>query len=408
MDRDSRVRRRFLFAASCVALAATAMTFGIRADIMDSLAAQFHLTNEQIGWIAGTAFWGFTVSMLIGGQICDLLGMKRLIQLAFIAHLTGIGLTIAATGFAMLYMGTLSIGLANGFVEAALNPLVPTLYPNSKTERLNRLHVWFPGGIVMGGLCSALLTQIGSGWRIKMLILVAPTLAYGSLFFPARLPRSERAQNNIPARVMYAQALRPGFLILLFSILLTAATELGPNQWIPSILTKTTALSGMMVLVWITSLEAIGRRFAGAIVSVIPPTGLLCFSAALSAVGLWALGTAQAKLPVIAAATIYALGICFCWPTMYGITAERFPAGGPFLLAVIGSAGMLSDALMVPLMGRIYDIYGPGVALRYAAILPCIVTAIFAGIWLHDRAHGGYRIVHLAEAELSKGGETTL
>jgi MFS family permease len=402
MKDTSEVSRDFLFGASCVALVATAMTFGIRADIMDSLATQFHLTNEQLGWIAGTALWGFTVSMLIGGQLCDLLGMNRLIEFAFVAHLLGIGLTIAASGFAMLYIGTLAIGLANGFVEAALNPLIPTLYPNSKTERLNRLHVWFPGGIVIGGLCSALLTRIGFGWRIKMLILVAPTLAYGALFLSVRLPQSERAQNNIPARVMYSQALRPGFLVLLFSILLTAATELGPNQWIPSILTKTTALSGMIVLVWITGLEAIGRRFAGAIVRLIPPTALLCFSAALSAVGLLGLGTAHAKLPVMAAATVYALGICFCWPTMYGITAERFPAGGPFLLALIGSAGMLSDALMVPLMGRMYDMYGPAITLRYAAILPCIVTAIFVAIWFHDRAHGGYRIVRLDQAERAR------
>ena len=98
------------------------------------------------------------------------------------------------------------------------------------------------------------------------------------------------------------------------------------------------------------------------------------------------------------AAIIYAVGVCYCWPTMYGITAERFPTGGAFLLALIGGAGMLSDAFVVPLMGRIYDSFGPGTVLRMAAILPLFVTLIFAGIWLYDKAQGGYRIVRVLDA----------
>ncbi len=91
---------------------------------------------------------------------------------------------------------------------------------------------------------------------------------------------------------------------------------------------------------------------------------------------------------------------------MYGITAERYPAGGAFLLAVIGSAGMLSDAFIVPLMGRMYDAWGPGPSLRSMAILPCIVTVIFAGIWWHDRARGGYRVVRLAATPEDHSGYT--
>jgi MFS family permease len=234
----SPANRDRLFFSSCVALVATAMTFGVRADIMDALTVQFRLSHEQIGWIAGTAFWGFTVSMLIGGQICDMLGMKCLIQLAFVAHLAGIGMTIWASGFRTLFAGTLVIGLANGLVEAAANPLVATLYADQKTERLNRMHVWFPGGIVIGGLLALAFTHFGLNWQVTMAGILVPTIAYGALFFWQELPPTECAQNNVPLSVTYREALRPGFLVLLFCILLTAATELGPSQWIPSILTK--------------------------------------------------------------------------------------------------------------------------------------------------------------------------
>jgi MFS family permease len=51
------------------------MTFAIRGDIMGALGRDFTLSNEDIGWIAGTAFWGFTLSIFFGGQIVDNIGM---------------------------------------------------------------------------------------------------------------------------------------------------------------------------------------------------------------------------------------------------------------------------------------------------------------------------------------------
>jgi MFS family permease len=387
-----------LFRASCVALIATAMTFGVRADIMDALAGRFDLSRAQTGWIAGAAFWGFTVAMFAGGQLCDLLGMRRLIAFGFMGHVLGILLTACAGGFWALYAGTLSIGMANGVIEAALNPLTATLYPERKTERLNALHVWFPGGIVLGGLMSLALTSLGGGWRVKTAFLLAPVFIYGIMFRHLRLPPTERVQSSISARDMYLEALRPGFLVLLFCIVLTAATELGPNQWIPSLLSRTARLPGILVLVWITGLMAVGRQFAGRLVSWIAPTTLLLFSALLSAAGLAALGTAAKGWQVFAAATVYALGVCYLWPTMYGITSERHPAGGAFLLALIGSVGMLSDAFVVPLIGHWYDVWGPAAALRAVALLPCAVALVFAAVWWTDRRRGGYMIVKLAPA----------
>jgi MFS family permease len=391
-----------LFRASCVALTATAMCFAVRADIMDALAGRFGLSRAQTGWIAGAAFWGFTVAMFAGGQICDLLGMRRLIAFGFFGHVLGILLTACARGFLVLYAGTLLIGMANGIIEAALNPLAATLYPERKTERLNALHVWFPGGIVLGGLMSLVLTHLGCGWRGKSAFLLVPVFIYGMLFRRLHLPPTERVQSSIPTGDMYLEALRPGFLILLFCIVLTAATELGPNQWIPSMLSRTTRLPGILVLVWITGLMAVGRQFAGRLVSWVAPTMLLLFSAVFSAAGLAALGTVGRGWQVFAAATVYALGVCYFWPTLYGITSERHPAGGAFLLGLIGSVGMLSDAFVVPLIGRWYDLWGPAAALRTVAFFPCAVAMVFAAVWWTDRRHGGYKIVKLASPTMER------
>jgi fucose permease len=390
------IRRAPLFRASCIAMVATAMCFGVRAEIIDALAVQFQLTNEQVGWIAGAAFWGFTVAMFLGGQLCDQLGMRRLLATACVGHISGVLLTIFATGFTSLYLGTLAIGLANGLVESVLNPLIPTLYPDRKTERLNALHAWFPGGIVIGGLAAWACTQLGWSWQVKMVLILPPAFLYGVLFLREELPLTERVQHHVSTAAMYREALRPGFVVLLGCIVLTAATELGPSQWLPSILTRTGHLPGILVLAWITGLMAVGRLFAGRLVAHISPITLVLSCLLLAAAGLVGLGTASSHVGVFAAATVFAVGVCYCWPTMYGITSERFPAGGAFLLALIGSAGMLSDAFVVPLMGRMYDRWGPALALRSMAIFPAVAALVFALMWLHDRRDGGYRKTPLA------------
>src|SRR5688572_15151835 len=115
------MNRSRLFLASCLALIATAMRFAILGDIMGALGTDFALSHDQGGVIGVTAFWGFTLAMVIGGPLCDLVGMRTLLLAAFVLHLGGIIVTAAAGGYWMLFAGTLSIGLANGMVEAACN-----------------------------------------------------------------------------------------------------------------------------------------------------------------------------------------------------------------------------------------------------------------------------------------------
>ncbi len=117
---EKTIQPRKLFVASCLALLVTSLSFGIRAGTMDNLMIEFHLNAKQMALITGTAFWGFPLAIIIGGMIVDIVGMKRLLLLAFFLHLVGIILTVFSTGFLSLYISTLCIGIANGTVEAAL------------------------------------------------------------------------------------------------------------------------------------------------------------------------------------------------------------------------------------------------------------------------------------------------
>ena len=270
-----------LFRASCVALIVTAMSFALRGGATGDWVTQFKLTNEQVGWVNGTAFWGFTLAMMFGGPLVDTLGFKRILGIAFVGHLAGILLTIFAWDFWSLFLGTLLFGIANGSVEAACNPLVATLYPKDQTTRLNNFHVWFPGGIVIGGLMAYFFGKLGLGWQAQFATMLVPLAAYGFLFIGQEFPQTERVQRGESTGSMFAACVAPGFILMVACMLMTASTELGSGQWIPNILSHA-GVDGILVLVWINGLMAVGRQFAGVFVHKLSPIGMLVGSAILS------------------------------------------------------------------------------------------------------------------------------
>lgn len=255
-----------LFNASCVAMAVTAMTASIRAGILNDFDTEFQLSGEEMGWAIGTAFWGFTLAMIFAGPLCDILGMKRLAYIGFFTHIVGITLTIFATGFWSLFAASLFVGIGNGMVEGYVNPLITAIYPEQKVKKINQVHLWFPVGLVIGGLISYFLdlVMVPLGvkmWQIKMSIIIFPVLIYGWLFFRLKFPLTERVAAGISTKEMFLACLHPLFLIMLFLMTFTSITEWGPNQWIERLLQS--IASPILVLVWIGTIMAVGRAGAG-------------------------------------------------------------------------------------------------------------------------------------------------
>lgn len=385
------MHRRWLFVASCIALVTSAFTFQVRGEILQDMGDAFRLSQENKGAIEGAVFLGMAISMVVGGFICDLLGMKRIMWLAFFCHLIGVAGTIFAPWFVgaapkfqlnlggdgtfwWLYLASLFMGFGNGMTETGINPLVATIYPDRKTHMLNILHAWWPGGLVLGGL-AVLFLRKGidlqffyiqglnltfpdfASWQVSLFLIAIPCLVYGLMLIGQEFPETERVAAGVSTGEMLAQVGRPLFLILAFCMLLTAATELGPQKWQESVMSRTSQVSGTLILVYTSGLMFVLRHFAGPLAHAISPIGMLLVSSILSAVGLYLLSTATDAASAFGYATIFGLGIAYYWPTMLGVTAERFPKGGALLLCLMGSAGNLAISQVLPQMGNVYDRY---------------------------------------------------
>ena len=367
-----------LFNASCFALVTTAMTFAVRAKIELVFNNDYGLTLEQIGIAFGPAFYGFTLAMIIGGFLVDLFGMKKIMNLAFIGHLVGIVLTLFARDFWMLFSGTLLIGIGNGMVEAACNPLIATLYPKEKTKMLNRFHVWFPGGIVIGSILGYFIVDImGMSWMVLVGTLFIPLVIYIYLFKGQEFPATERVASGVSYNDMLKACFaNPLFWFIGFCMLLTASTELATTQRISSLLEETVS-NPILVLAFINGIMMFGRLFAGDVVHRLSITKMLLFSAVFSFLGLLWLSSASGAVSFMAAA-VFAIGVCYFWPTMLSFVAEKIPSSGALGLSLMGGLGMFSVAIVLWAMGLVMDMDASGSDTLYRlAILPAILIILF-------------------------------
>jgi MFS family permease len=353
-----------IFWASFLTLIAAGMGFAVRSDVLAEWGSLFGFTQTELGEITGFGLAGMAVTIIIFSLFADRIGYKWILVGAFLLHVGSAVLTLAATPvfessgkdatYTLLMTAMTMFALANGMCEAAINPLVATLYPKQKTHYLNILHAGWPGGLILGGLLAwcfvgdkSVVTKLR--WEIPMSFFLIPTLWYGFIVLKEKFPHSEARAAGIKFGEMVAEFAAPVLLFLLVLHAMVGYVELGTDSWIANIMSGFIR-NGVLLLVYTAGLMFVLRFFAGPIVERINPLGLLFVSAVLGCAGLYMMGsmlsTGAGVAMILVAATIYGVGKTFLWPTMLGVVGERFPKGGALAMGAMGGIGMLSAGML--------------------------------------------------------------
>jgi MFS family permease len=457
-----------LFLGCFMALVATAFGFAVRnsPQVIESWQKSFDLTEEQIGTLIGVGLFPFAISIILLSLVVDRIGYGRILVFAFIGHLVSVVLTILAKDFRTLYVATFIYALANGAVEAVINPVVATIHRENKTHWLNILHAGWPGGLVLGGLLSIVVLTLGNTlgaslpgelWQWQLGILLLPILSYGLLLAGMKFPPQERVEAGVSYRtmleefgagsayivsfliimgisqlltvfgyppispqmalayaiaptVLYAIFIpsfgRPMFVFLMLVMFLLATTELGTDGWIQSIMAAVLddPIKGTLFLTYTSAIMFVLRFFAGPIVHRISPLGLLAGCSALATVGLYWLGNAgTAAMTLFAAATLYGVGKTFFWPTTLGVVSEQYPKGGALLLNAISGVGMISiGTLGGPAIGTLQD---QTINAAVAQAIPEVHAEIAQeqqGLFFNYQAIDNAKVASLPEADQEK------
>jgi hypothetical protein len=421
---QSVANRRLLFILSNLAIFMIGLGFAVRASIVGDLqgdlfdAVDLARSATMAAEVLAATFIGFALTLLFGAALVDLIGMRRMLLFSAVGYFFGSAMVISASlmtpsvaAYWVVYFGLLLTGLGWGAVEAATNPLVAAAYPEEKTHRLNILHAWWPAGIVIGGLIGIVIAAAELPWQVNLLVLMLPALVLVLLVQRVEFPVTERVAMGLSYNEMFEQLVRsPGFWIWFVCMMGTVTAELAPSQWVNVALTNVVGMSGIWVLIYINALIFVGRHFAGPLVSRLSSPGLLAIGCALAAPGLYFLAVANSPMAAFAAATLWALGICYFYPTMIGAVAERYPAGGALMIGLMGFAGGLATQFLLPVMGQIFDqakiaaaggvaqfsaLEGEALAevlaiassqsFQIVAVIPLCLIPVFAILWFFER-----------------------
>lgn len=421
-----------------MALFTAAVSLSLRVSVSNSLRAELLEPIDPANSVTlmtqalGVSFLGFAAMLFFGSLLLDVIGVRRMLTFAGASFSVGaiiIVLSGAATEgmgvYWLIWLGMALQGLSWGCVEAAINPLTATIYPKDTTHRMNVLHAWWPGGIVVGGLWGLIAGAAQFDWRVILGALIAPAAATTYLALRSDFPPTARVQAGISFKEMVFEIWRrPTFFIWFGAMFLTAASELAPGQLVELILTQTVGMRGIILLIYVSGMMFIFRHFAGPLAHRLSPVGLLWCSSALATIGLYLLSVASSPLIALVAATFWGAGVCFMWPTMLAQAADRFPRGGAWSIGLIGTAGALSIHFVLPQLGRVYDraklnaVGGEEAlaamtsaelepVLRMAAettfqtiaLLPIALLVVFGGIWMIERSKNTAMAAQVATAE---------
>lgn len=419
-------RQRVVFWGCFIALITTSFAFFTRMYLCDvRFPSDFGIDKVDIGALKGAGVWPFAISIILFSLVIDRIGYKVAMVFSFLCYAVYLVLAwmaygaiqdvsladLAAAqkrGYQLLYWGSIVLGLGNGTVEAFINPVVATIFHREKTKWLNILHAGWPGGLVIAGIITIMLSDTAKtgDWRVVLGIVAVPAVIYLVLLAAVQFPRSEREQAGVTYREMLAEfgafgafvgfgliflqlaevfqfsvwiaaALtgavtvafgvftgsfgRPILAFLVVIMMPLATTEIGTDGWITGLMEKPMEQAGFnagWVLVYTSAIMMVLRFFAGPIVHALSPIGLLVASSVLAILGLLALSqTGSAGLAAIfGAATLYGIGKTFFWPTMLGITAEQCPKGGAVTLNAISGIGMIAVGVLgFPLIGALQE-----------------------------------------------------
>lgn len=418
---------RAIFWICVLALFTAALSFSIRTGASGAIkaalldpAVPLH-SGELIAAVLGYSFLGFALSLLVISPLLDVIGAKRVILLASACFIVGPILIILSplagdinAVYALLRLGMIVCGIGWGATEASINPVTASLYPDDKTHRLNVLHAWWPAGLVVGGLASlALFSELGLGWQALTALICVPGMIFGVWALFQNFPKTESTNLGVPFREMLAEPFRrPSFWIFPAIMFLTASAELAPGSWVDIALTQTVGMPGILVLVYVSAIMFIMRHFAGTLERRFSDMGLLCVCTIPAAIGLYGLSLASSPLTALIAATLWAFGVCFMWPTMLAAAARRYPRSGPWGIGILGFAGAMAIYFVLPEIGKIYDraklekaggegafaalqpgpelqqvlAYAAEQSFQVIAVIPAVLFVIFGAVWFFERS----------------------
>lgn len=377
------VKTRSVMTVCCMAMLTLSFTVAGPAMCMPSMARDLRLDYAQQGLVFSAPMWSFALSLVVAA-LADRIGFRGLLLAGSVVQTVGWFLLAEVQSLPQAVWAAALVGIGGSVVDPLLTPIICAVYPARRARMSNFLHGFYCVGFASVALLIVLLHPGVLTWRWAFRVLGVLCVPYGVASAVLALPRQvHQGEVRLRARTLIR---RPIFWLLAVAMILAAATEMGPANWLPSFVQglaspgDPTAGSNLLAgvgLVLFGSLMAAGRFMASAMETRLGVRRLLAGAAVACMVCLAAVALPFGTVYRVVCLGIVGFSVACLWPTLLAVAGDRFPQAGASMFSVLSAVGAIGCAAAPVALGCLGSLFGSlAPAMAALALAPALILIV--------------------------------
>lgn len=337
-----------------------------------SIQDAFGASDAAMGTFYFASALAYAIGSFTGGLLTERLGRRPLLVAAALLLAAGLAAQAGAPSWIAFVLAAAVATSAGGAIDGGVNALFLALHPEQRGKALNRLHLFFGVGAMIGPLAIGQLVAAGVPWQPIVLATAASGFVLAALLVSAALPAAQPARSRTDGTgeelLRTEQSLLP-FAGLAVAIGCYVAAEIGVSNWLVRFLSAApvSVATGALGLFW--GGLALGRLLFSWIADRFDPVAfaVACTLAASAAL------VAAVLSPFLPLAVLL-FGVAGLWfgpvyPMIMTIGGSLYPHRLAALSGSLTTAAVAGGVIYPPLIGFISEEAGIGVGILGAGLL---------------------------------------
>jgi len=319
--------------------------FGGLAVLMGALLPGLRVTYQQAGTLGACPALGVLLSTLLVGGFLDTHGARAPLLLGLAVTATATISMAYAHHFSALAAAALAYGLGGGILNTASNAMVAHLYPDRRSQALNRLGVFFSLGAISVPLLVATLP--GAATRTMLFSLGTFALLLGAAAWKTTFPVPAVSTHARSAAIFHPLIWHPlvwqiGLLLLVESMAENAgfvwSGKIGADNF------HLDARQAGLLLFTLSAAFGLGRWSAGLWIARWGSRRTVVGSACCIILGAVVAGFSTGPLSLWMGTLLLGLGMAAIFPTTLGQAADAFPHAIGAVFGTMMTIGLVGSA----------------------------------------------------------------
>lgn len=406
---DPRTERWITISASAL-MCIIGLNSGWVGPSLASIAKAQGVPLANAGSLVSVYFFGCVVTIVVGQWILEKFGGRNSLRLAALGMLIGLAMIASGAGVVITWLGSFIFGLGVGISSIASNICILAIAASHAASRLNRLHLFFGIGALIGPFFAWAGHQTPWSYQATYAFGVLYTAAVGAILMKApNIAISVNGESGTstgsgegnsstvagegsasPKTLSEQGSIFREPLLWLFSLVLClyVGIETGAGAWMCTYVEKEFQLSAgasaiVMSCLWggLTFGRMSGvpltRRFRPELITLVA----MLISTAAFATLVVASNLSSMSLLVVA---LLGFGFGPIFPTVIGEATTRFPAATGTVTTTLITAGFVGGIIGPWITGAVFEWVGlvPGMTLL---LVTCLAMAALYAFCSHNR-----------------------